>query len=56
MRSARDDARIRVKSGLKPMMLWNPDVGSRRNSLTGEFMSGCPRLYQAALAIWYAAR
>lgn len=32
------------------MMLWNPEVGSRRNSLTGEFMSGCPRLYQPALA------
>lgn len=50
MRGARDDAGNPSKVWPKPMMLWNPDVGSRRNSLTGEFMSGCPRLYQPALA------
>ena len=50
MRGARDDAGNPSKIWPKPMMLWNPDVGSRRNSLTGEFMSGCPRLYQPALA------
>ncbi|OUS50511.1 tetrathionate reductase subunit A [Shewanella sp. SACH] len=50
MRGARDDMGNPSKVWPKPMMLWNPDVGSRRNSLTGEFMSGCPRLYQPALA------
>ncbi|QYX64177.1 tetrathionate reductase subunit TtrA [Shewanella putrefaciens] len=50
MRGARDDAGNPSKVWPKPTMLWNPDVGSRRNSLTGEFMSGCPRLYQPALA------
>ncbi|GIU09599.1 tetrathionate reductase subunit A [Shewanella glacialipiscicola] len=50
MRNARDEAGNPSKVWPKPMMLWNPEVGSRRNSLTGEFMSGCPRLYQPALA------
>jgi tetrathionate reductase subunit A len=50
MSGARDEVGNPTKVWPKPMMLWNPEVGSRRNSLTGEFMSGCPRLYQPALA------
>jgi len=34
----------------KPLMLWNPEVGSRRNSQNGEFLSGCPRSYGPRLA------
>lgn len=33
----------------KPMMIWNPDVGSRRNSQTGERFSGCPKSYEPRL-------
>lgn len=50
MSDARDTEGNPSKVWPRPMMLWNPEVGSRRNSLTGDFMSGCPRLYHPSLA------
>ncbi|MFQ6371612.1 tetrathionate reductase subunit A [Shewanella sp. YIC-542] len=34
----------------KPLMLWNPEVGSRRHSQSGDYLSGCPRSYGPQLA------
>ncbi len=45
MNQARDAEGNPAKVWPKPMMLWNPQVGSRRHSQSGEFLSGCPRSY-----------
>lgn len=33
----------------KPLMLWNPTIGTRRNSLSGEFFSGTPTFMKTRL-------
>ncbi|MGI2853008.1 tetrathionate reductase subunit A [Shewanella algae] len=50
MNKARDAEGNPTKVWPKPMMLWNPQVGSRRHSQSGEFLSGCPRSYGQRLA------
>lgn len=33
----------------KPLMIWNPTVGTRKNSTSGEYLSGTPRYYPTRL-------
>ncbi|MNC01467.1 Tetrathionate reductase subunit A precursor [compost metagenome] len=46
----RDESGQPSKRWPKPLMLWNPEVGSRRHSQSGQFLSGTPRFFRAQLA------
>ena len=46
----RDDAGQPSKRWPKPLMVWNPEVGSRRHSQSGQFLSGTPRFFRPQLA------
>jgi tetrathionate reductase subunit A len=46
----RDESGQPSKRWPKPLMLWNPAVGSRRHSQSGQFLSGTPRFFRAQLA------
>lgn len=46
----RDEAGQPSKRWPKPLMLWNPEVGSRRHSQSGQFLSGTPRFFRPQLA------
>ncbi|UJF17353.1 tetrathionate reductase subunit TtrA [Vibrio sp. SS-MA-C1-2] len=38
------------KMWMKPMMIWNPTIGSRKNSITGEYFGGVPSYAPSRLA------
>ncbi len=46
----RDEAGQPSKRWPKPLMVWNPEVGSRRHSQSGQFLSGTPRFFRPQLA------
>ncbi len=37
------------KVWLKPLAIWNPTVGTRKNSITGKYLSGTPAFHQPKL-------
>ena len=46
----RDEVGQPSKRWSKPLMVWNPEVGSRRHSQSGRFLSGTPRFFRPQLA------
>src|SRR5690606_28704317 len=46
----RDAAGQPSKRWPKPLMVWTPEVGSRRHSQSGQFLSGTPRFFRPQLA------